>query len=321
MEKGKYKINPKVTVLTIARNRAYLLGTAIQSVLNQTYSNFEYIVIDDASQDNSRKVIQDFVDIDSRIRFFQNEIQLGQPNGINRYIPNITGDYVVMLDSDDICLPTRISEQVAFLEQHPTFGAIGCQQQLIDIQGNNARIAKYPIDPIVARWNLLFSCSIMNSSLTVRTPILKQLGGYLDTYRYICDYELVTRIAEVSKIGNIPDVLVKYRRHQNQMTRTNFKEQIIQMLLLQSNIQQRWLGLIPKLYIQHEIQTVVRKVRAIDRQLRQECLDWLDRLTNTFIEQFKLEGTEKDKILQDSNEKRSRLMEGHNEKLFKFQIT
>jgi len=298
---------PKVSVVTIAHNRAHLIGHTIESVRSQTLDDFEYILIDDASSDDTLKIIERHASQDSRIRVFKNETILGQAIGINRYLSEIKGSYVAMLDSDDISRPERLAKQVEFLESNPDYGAVGCTFQLIDQQGSDIRIVRYPTSPILAKWNLFFSCSIMNSALMVRTELLNQVGGYRDSFRFICDYELVTRLAEITKIRSLLDTLVEYRIHPNQMTHVFNPQQIFQASLLRCQLNSRWLGLIPKLHEHRDFIAALGEKKNTDRTLIPHHKSWLKKMETSFIERFKVDGDDLELLTQDVAKKFARL--------------
>jgi glycosyltransferase involved in cell wall biosynthesis len=239
--------SPRVSVVTATCNGARFLSAAIESILAQSYPDFEYVIVDDASTDASAAIIAGFAAQDSRIRLLTNPAQLGPAVALNRALAAAQGDYVAVLDHDDLALPERLARQVAFLDTQPEVGAVGAQVRIIDEAGAVIREQPYPAHPAVARWQVLFGASLLHSASMYRRRLLQQLGGYSAAHPYLCDYELLARLAEVSQIVNLPDTLACYRRSATQVSATHRTPQDGQMLLLQYAIQQRWLGLRPDL--------------------------------------------------------------------------
>ncbi len=239
--------SPRVSVVTATYNGARFLSPAIASILAQSYPDFEYVIVDDASTDASPAILAGFAAQDSRIRPVTNPAQLGPAGALNRALAAARGDFVAVLDHDDLALPERLARQVAFLDAHPEVGAVGAQVRLIDEAGATIRSQSYPTDPAVARWQVLFGASLLHSASLYRRSLLQQLGGYSLKHAYLCDYELLARLAEITEIANLPDTLACYRRSTTQVSATQRTPQDGQMLLLQYAIQQRWLALRPDL--------------------------------------------------------------------------
>jgi hypothetical protein len=240
-------LSPRVSVVTAAYNGARFLPAAIASILEQSYPDFEHVIVDDASTDASAATVAGLAARDSRIRLAINPVQLGPAGALNSALAAARGDYVAVLDHDDLALPERLARQVAFLDAHPEVGAIGTQVRLIDDAGAVIRERSYPTHPAVARWQVLFGASLLHSASMYRRNLLQQLGGYSTEHPYLCDYELLGRLAEISQIANLPDTLACYRLSAAQVSATHRTPQYGQMLLLQYAIQQRWLGLRPDL--------------------------------------------------------------------------
>ncbi len=239
--------SPRVSVVTATHNGARFLAAAIQSILGQSHSDFEYVIVDDASTDASAAILAGFAAHDARVRVVTNSTQLGPAGALNRALAAAQGGYVAVLDHDDLALPERLARQVAFLDAHPEVGAVGAQARIIDEGSATINHQAYPTHPAVVRWQLLFGASLLHSASMYRRVLVQQLGGYSEDHPYLCDYELLGRMAEISQITNLPEELACYRRSQTQVSATHRTPQHGQMLLLQYAIQWRWLGLRPDL--------------------------------------------------------------------------
>ena len=202
-----------VSVNMIAFNASKYIAESIESVICQIYTNWELIIVDDGSTDNTMSIANAFAEKDSRIKVFAN----GQNEGIvysrNRAVHYSQGKYIAVLDSDDLALPERLVKQVAFLDQNVEYGAIGSAFYFID--GNGVEIGKGELNakPEYFRSLLLFNNYFLHSSVMMRTERVKQL-----LYRPLVkgcapgeEYSLFIDFAKKSKIWNLPDYLVKYR--------------------------------------------------------------------------------------------------------------
>ena len=208
--------SPKVTVFIPVYNREKYVGEAIESILAQTYSDFEILLVDDGSTDHSVNTIRSFSD--PRIRLVCNEGNLGIPKTRNKGVELARGQYMAMLDSDDRAYPERLEKQVAFLDTHPEYAQVGSWCRMMDAQGRILnRIKRQPVlaDDIHAQ--LLFRCAMSNRSIMARTAILQEYR-YRNDYPRCQDYELHVRLAKDYKLGNLPECLVYGRVHPQQIT-------------------------------------------------------------------------------------------------------
>jgi len=205
---------PKVTVLIPVYNRARFIGDAMDSILAQTLDDFELLLVDDGSSDGSQDRIRAYHD--PRIRLIQNPRNLGIAGARNRGIEAARGEYLAFLDSDDRALPTRLAQQVAFLDSHPDFAAVGSWIRWIDDtgapRGKTKRKAAAP-DQIAAE--RLFRSCLENSTATTRTAILRAYP-HREDYRLGSDYDLWARIAADYRLAALPEVLVERRQHDSQ---------------------------------------------------------------------------------------------------------
>jgi len=207
---------PKVTVFIPVYNREQYVGEAIESILAQTFSDFEILLVDDGSTDASVERIRSFSD--PRIRLVSNEINLGIPKTRNKGVELARGQYMAMLDSDDRAYPNRLEKQVAFLDNHPEHAQVGSWCRMMDQDGHPLKkIKRQPelSDDIHAQF--LFRCAMSNRSIMARTAILKEYG-YRNDFPRCQDYELHVRLTKHYKVGNIPECLVYGRIHPQQIT-------------------------------------------------------------------------------------------------------
>ena len=207
---------PKITVFIPAYNREQYIGDAIDSILAQTFTNYEILLIDDGSTDGTVGIMRSYAD--PRLRIIRNEKNLGIPKTRNKGIAHARGEYIAMLDSDDRAYPTRLEKQVAFMDRHPDFAQVGSWCRMMDSQGRPLKTTKrQPILPDDIDAQLLFRCSLSNRSIMARTALLREFG-YRNDYPRCQDYDLHVKLAKKYKLGNLPECLVYGRIHPEQIT-------------------------------------------------------------------------------------------------------
>jgi glycosyltransferase involved in cell wall biosynthesis len=211
MNYNVYSMNFKVSVIMPVFNSDKYLRESIDSTIHQTFSNFELIIINDGSEDDSEKIIKSFAD--ARIRYIKHPENKGLIYTRNEALRLSNGQYIAFLDSDDIAIPQRIERQVAFLESNPDFGMVGSWVKTIDENGiviNNCikHTAKPEVIPVI----LLFKNYFTTSSVMVRKSCLPD-APFDQDFPIAEDYNLWIKIAERSKVWNLQEVLTCYRLH------------------------------------------------------------------------------------------------------------
>ncbi len=209
--------NPLVTVLMPAFNSERFLRQSIESILSQTYKNFEFIIINDGSTDNSAAILRQYKD--KRIRFINRKVNLGLDANLNYGFKIAKGKYIARMDSDDISLPTRLEKQVAFLEKNPLYGLLGTQYANISETGEIIEIS----GQLLSDQEIKFAISSMNTfchpTVMFRTSVIRKHGMQYDHAFYPYeDYELWTRIVKKTKVANLDEVLLFYRLNSTGMS-------------------------------------------------------------------------------------------------------
>lgn len=212
-----------ITVLMPAFNASKYIATAIQSILTQSFTDFELLIIDDGSTDNSLQVIQSFKD--KRIRIIQNEKNLGLIKTLNKGIKSAKGKYIARMDADDISLPQRLEKQFNFLEQNPQFALVGTQATFIRQNQITNKVFEIPTNSEILPIYSLFYCPFVHPSVMIRTDILKNFY-YSEDFTASEDYELWTRILRTYKGKNLAEALLQYRIHDNNSSNIHNDKQI-----------------------------------------------------------------------------------------------
>jgi glycosyltransferase involved in cell wall biosynthesis len=203
---------PKVSVLMCVFNGERYLREAINSILNQTLSDFEFLIIDDGSTDDSVKIIQDYQD--GRIRLIQNGKNLGLTKSLCVGVAKARGEYIARMDGDDVAMPNRLTAQVYHLENNREIGLVGSSHYLIDEKGE----IKGAVDSISDHTEIVSRFanglnSFCHPSTLYRRDIVVRVGGYREFFEVAQDYDLWTRILEVCEVANIDERLIKFRVH------------------------------------------------------------------------------------------------------------
>ena len=218
---------PLVTVLMPVYNGETFLREAIDSVLSQTYRDFVFLIINDGSTDNTEKIILSYND--SRIQYEKNKENLKLIDTLNKGLSLVKTKYVARMDADDICVPTRLERQVAYMEQNLTVGVVGswCRSfgENRNIQNNKDENHDQEINHEQICFKQLYQIQIVHPSSMMRMSVLKQLDlAYDESYLHAEDYELFTRLSHITKLANIPEILHLYRKH-NEAVSILFKNQ------------------------------------------------------------------------------------------------
>ncbi len=206
---------PRVTVLMPVHNGEKYLREAIESILMQSYSDFEFLIINDGSTDKSVEIIKSFSD--KRIRLENNEINIGQANSLNKGIGLARGEYIVRMDADDISLPDRIKKQVEFMDKNPEIGISGTWVKFIgDIE---EEIWRPPTNSDTTMYSILFYSAIVHPSSIFRKKSLELNNLYYrPEYESSEDYDLWARASMHFPISNLGEVLLFYRIHEKQVS-------------------------------------------------------------------------------------------------------
>lgn len=202
---------PKVTVMMMTYNTQAYLNEAIESILNQTYKNFELIIYDDGSTDKTPDIIHSYKD--SRIRYIRSEENHGVAYARSHALLLTRGEYVAVQDADDSSYPHRLEKQVDYLDRHRDIVLLGSSYEIINSQGHLVNTIYVPTDLISIRWHLLFGGCFANSSVMFRLDKILEIGGYDEKVLAGADYDLLIRIGAKYKLKQLKEVLVKHRDH------------------------------------------------------------------------------------------------------------
>ncbi|MBD5462839.1 MAG: glycosyltransferase [Lachnospiraceae bacterium] len=211
-----------VTIIASVFNCEKYISEMLESIIAQTYADWELIIIDDASTDSTWNIIRSYDDL--RIKLFKNDENMGLTKNLNKALTLARGNYIARIDGDDVALPHRLERQVNYMESHPEVGLAGTWMQIV---GRQAGILKSTLDSKRLNINLLFDAVMFHPSFMIRKSILDQYNiKYDESLKYAQDYNIEYRISQYADLGNIDDVLMKYRMHDAQVSVQKKEEQL-----------------------------------------------------------------------------------------------
>ena len=230
---------PKVTVIIPAYNAEKYICEAIDSVLGQTFRDFELIVLNDCSRDGTEDLILGYDD--PRLVYVKNQQNMGVAATLNRGLALAKGEYVARMDADDISLPQRLEKQVQYLDAHPEVAVLGTDVETFDENGP-LHTGWSATDPKQMKVDLLFSCGLAHPSVMMCRNVVTELGGYDSAFEGLEDYHLWFRVSQEHGVTTLPDLLFRYRVHSAQVTK-NPSEKYYHRLRMLKDLQLKALGI------------------------------------------------------------------------------
>ncbi|MBO5833349.1 MAG: glycosyltransferase family 2 protein [Alphaproteobacteria bacterium] len=216
---------PKVSVLMSAYNTGKYIAEAIESILAQTFSDFEFIIINDGSRDDTAEVVRKYAAQDSRIIFIDNPVNRGLVPCLNQGLELCRGEYIARMDSDDIAMPNRFEIEVNYLDNNPDVGVVGGWHEAF---GNNIKplVRKYPLRVHLLDM-LTLGAPMSQPTAMLRTSVMRANNiKYNPNFPYAEDYEFWANIVRYTKVHNLPIVMIKYRIHGNNVSIMAHKTQV-----------------------------------------------------------------------------------------------
>lgn len=208
-----------------AYNAGDFLRSSINSILNQTYKNFEFIIVNDASNDETSKILNSYKKIDKRIKIITNKINLGVSRSANIAINEARGQFIARMDADDIAISTRIEKQVNFLVGNKNVVAVGGQCELIDKDDLKIGEKLFPTDFELIKSMIFVNVPLQQPTLMVNKKLLpKNFVWYDNDFSSAEELELIFKLFEIGQVKNLPDFILKYRMHDHNTSLINPKK-------------------------------------------------------------------------------------------------
>lgn len=210
----------KISVVMAAYNAEKYLKEAMDSILGQTYDDFELIVIDDKSSDASGQILKDYAARDSRVVVLENQENMGLTKSLNKGLKVAKGEYIARMDADDISVPDRFEKQVVFLDSHPDHSFVSCIGRYIDEDGKEEQLRLFPETNEEIYAMMPKVDAVMHPGVMFRREDIRKIGDYCEDFRVVQDYDLWFRgMAAGYKFYNIQEPLVLFRRNDSYNTR------------------------------------------------------------------------------------------------------
>ncbi len=217
---------PCISVVVAVYNGVKYVSEALESILAQTFGDFEFIIVDDGSTDGTLPILQRFASKDPRV------IVISRPNtgivgALNDGIAKARGEFLARMDADDVCFPQRFERQVVYLREHPECVGVGTFVQTIDPYGSvlDRLVHETEHEPIDRELMTGRGFAIVQPTIMMRADAVRRVGGYRKQWQHSEDLDLFLRLAEVGKLHNIPEYLLQYRIHYESANHLRHEEQ------------------------------------------------------------------------------------------------
>lgn len=276
---------PKLSVILPAFNAEKTLKRAIDSVLTQTFQDFELIVINDGSTDRTQEVIDSYRD--TRLKKQQFDQNKGLIFGLNKGLEIAKGEYIARQDADDESFPRRFEKQTCVLDLNDKIGVVGSAMKLRNGLDKIVGEYRYPATPAFAKWQCLFKTPLAHSTIMMRRSLAEKVGGYNSKYKYAEDYELWTRVIEYTGVMSLEEVLVYYSIGGDGVSEKNRTAQdSIHIKIATSNIE-KILGVeVNEAVIRALCLSIDRVDEQVDKHTIGEAIEVVDVLKSRFYQHY-----------------------------------
>ncbi len=234
---------PLVSVIMAVYNDEDYVTAAIESILAQTLTDFEFIIVDDGSEDRSPQIVREYMNRDGRIRFIQLERNQGPAAARNRGVAAATGDFVAGMDSDDVSLPDRLQKQVSFLHGNRHVGAVGSHAKVVDA---DLQLLFHSTPPQhhahIMLYQFIEAHPFVDASVMFRRPLLQAIGGYDESMGYHTgsDMDMILRLMGRTRFANIAEGLYFYRKHRQPTAREQSERKRHSQMLRKRRLERLW---------------------------------------------------------------------------------
>jgi len=232
---------PIVSVVMVVCNVERFLVEAIESILGQTFREFEFIIVDFGSTDQSKGIVSSYAAKDQRIKLHEIP-HCGLAEARNASCALAKGQYIAIQDADDVSVPCRLMSEVDFMEKHPAVGLLGGAVEWIDAAGKRLLVTGYPTEDREIRTAFTSYCPFWQPTVLIRKEVFVGLGGYRLAFAPSEDYDLWLRISEQYQCANLSQVMLRYRIHSGQLSLRKRKQQVLCFLGAQASAASRKAG-------------------------------------------------------------------------------
>jgi glycosyltransferase involved in cell wall biosynthesis len=272
--------NPKITVLMSVYNGEKYLCEAVDSILKQTFKDFEFLIINDGSTDKTEEILKSYGD--SRIKVYNNKENIGLSKSLNIGLKMAKGEYVARQDADDISMPDRLNRQADFLNTHPDYAVVGTFARILNENSEEIRLFRRPTEDIDIRKSLRTDNCLVHGSVMIRMSFLLDVGFYNEAMERSQDYELWLRLAKKYYMKNIADFLY-CRRMKNKNLKTNYilgQQTFVAFAKVKNNTSDI------KEAEEHLLDTIARRYFVSSKT--KTIFEWIDKLTFNRIRSYRI---------------------------------
>ncbi|MFH1998098.1 MAG: glycosyltransferase, partial [Planctomycetota bacterium] len=216
-------MTPEISVIMSVYNGMPYLRQALDSIRDQTFTDFEFIIHDDGSTDGTLSLLESYDD--DRIMLLKSDVNIGLSKALNRCIEKTSGTYIARMDADDISDPTRLEKQLAMMRDDLSIGVLFTCYRLIDQDGKTTQDIPIPLSPEAIYMELFFNNCLVHGSSMIRKALLDEEGGYNENYEAAQDYELWNRLKNRARFMMLPEILYASRSHPASISRKQLDKQ------------------------------------------------------------------------------------------------
>ncbi len=211
---------PAISVLMTLFNAEAYLGASIESIQLQTFQDWEFIIVDDASTDRSLAIAESYAEKDSRIKIIRNAINKGQTRCLNQGLAEARGAWIARQDADDISHPERFEKQWQYIQKKPELALLGTNGLLINDRDKVIGFLDVPLTHELITWSMALKNPFLHTSVMFRTEVVRSLGGYDEHYQIAQDYDLWARIIQQYHAANLSERLISYRHLESSLSKS-----------------------------------------------------------------------------------------------------
>lgn len=281
---------PKISVLMPVYNRQDFVSQAIESILAQTYPDFEFIIINDGSTDDTKKIVENYAKTDERIKLINNPTNLGLIDSLTIGLKYAQGEYIARMDSDDISLPDRFEKQLAYMEEHPDIGVVGCWFKWINADGvvSNPK-SQRPCGSDLIWWGMFFFPELVHPTIFSRKGVYSRFNenNLEATFVHAEDHAFWLRIGFETRFDNLPEVLFYFRSHPGRITSNS---NLLQQQSDENAILRGMENALARKVSIKAVQTIRSKLRDQPKPVAIEAIKTLFDLYTWFTEKYSISG-------------------------------
>lgn len=233
---------PMVSVVMSVFNGERFLREAVESILGQTFRDFEFVIINDGSTDSTDSILDSYERTAPGVRVYHQENR-GLIESLNRGCGLARGKYIARMDADDIALKDRLMQQIEFMEKHAGVGVLGGAVEQVDATGRRLPTVHFPLDHADIVSTLAYACPFSHPAVVIRKEVFVSVGGYRTAFVDAEDYDLWLRMAERCELANLEAVVLKYRIHLNRVSHRHMQQQMISTVAARAAASSRRNGL------------------------------------------------------------------------------